>query len=109
MLSLFLASASSAGSLSIDSPLVLGPIAAFVFTVFVSEVIVPGKAYKREVEENNRLRALTEKVVPLAEQMVTATKEIVAATAAVTEVMEDAIEILAGDEARQRTRRRRPN
>lgn len=66
-------------SLSVSNPLVLGPIAAFVFIIFVSEIIVSGKAYRREVEENKRLRTLVEKVVPLAESLVTATKEVIQA------------------------------
>lgn len=66
--------------LSVDNPFVLGPIAAFIFTVFVMEIIVPGKSYRREVEENVRLRTLVEKVVPLAEALVTTAADIIAVT-----------------------------
>lgn len=83
-----LAATQDAG-LSVDSPLVLGPIAGFVFTVFVSEVVVSGKSYRREVAENERLRALVEKVVPLAENMVETSKEMVLATNEARRTMDD--------------------
>jgi hypothetical protein len=109
----FLASASGSGGLSVDSPLVLGPIAAFIFAVFVTEVVVSGKAYRREVAENRRLRALTERVVPLAEQMVTTARDLVQATrdsitvqATVTEVLEDVLDLFQS-EGTPRPRRRR--
>lgn len=80
MISTYLMAAGDATSgLSVDNPFVLGPIAAFVFIVFVMEIIVPGKAYRREVEENSRLRALIEKVVPLAETLVSIAGEMTAA------------------------------
>lgn len=85
------ATSASGSGLGIDNPLVLGPIAAFIFTVFVTEIIVPGKAYRREVEENTRLRALTEKVVPLAEQMVSATKDMLKVGEATTKTLEEFI------------------
>lgn len=66
-------------TLSVNNPLVLGPIAAFVFIIFVSEIIVSGKAYRREVEENKRLRILVEKIIPLAESLVAATKDVIQA------------------------------
>jgi hypothetical protein len=109
----FLASESGAGGLSVDNPLVLGPIAAFIFAVFVTEIVVSGKAYRREVEENKRLRALTEKVVPLAEQMVTAARDLVEATrdsiaaqATVADILEDVLDIFQSDQD-PRPRRRR--
>ncbi len=109
----FYAAASGSAGLSIDDPLVLGPVAAFLFAVFVTEIVVSGKAYKREVEENKRLRALTERVVPLAEQMVTtardlvdATRDSIAAQATVTDVLEDVLNLFQSDEA-PRPRRRR--
>jgi hypothetical protein len=111
---LLLASGPGEGGLSVDNPLVLGPIAAFIFAVFVTEVVVSGKAYRREVEENKRLRALTEKVVPLAEQMVSAAKDLVQATrdsvatqATVTDVLEDVLDLFQSDGG-PRPRRRRP-
>ncbi|MDX3260819.1 hypothetical protein PV336_16500 [Streptomyces sp. MI02-2A] len=99
--------------MSIDDPLVLGPVAAFIFAVFVTEIVVSGKAYRREVEENKRLRTLTEKVVPLAENMVitardlvSATRDSIAAQATVTDVLEDVLELYQSGEA-PRPRRRR--
>lgn len=71
--------ANAATGLSIDNPLVLGPIAAFIFTIFVSEVVVSGKAYRRMEAENARLRGIVEKVIPLSETMVTATQSLTAA------------------------------
>jgi hypothetical protein len=82
------------GSLSVDNPLVLGPIAAFIFTVFITEIIVSGKAYRREVSENQRLRALTEKVIPLAEHMSSTTAEAVEATKNVTRVLDQVVDAL---------------
>ncbi|MFF1701198.1 hypothetical protein [Streptomyces sp. NPDC058252] len=109
----FFASASGSSGLSVDNPLVLGPIAAFIFAIFTVEIVVSGKAYRREVEENKRLRTLTEKVVPLAEQMVTTARDLVEATrdsiavqATVTDVLEDVLDIIqSGDTPRPRRRR----
>jgi hypothetical protein len=108
-----IASASGSGGLSVDNPLVLGPIAAFIFAVFVVEIVVSGKAYRREVDENKRLRLLTEKVVPLAEQMVATARDLVqttqnsiAAQATTTDVLEDVLDLFQNDET-PRTRRRR--
>lgn len=112
-MSYFYLAASGADTLGIDNPFVLGPIAAFVFIVFTIEIVVSGKAYRREVEENRRLRALTEKVVPLAERMVVATGGLVEATrdsiavqATVQEVLEDVLDLFQG-ESTPRPRRRR--
>lgn len=109
----FLASGSGGGGLSVDDPIVLGPVAALIFAVFVTEVVVSGKAYRREVDENRRLRALTEKVVPLAEQMVTAARDLVSATrdsvaaqATITDVLEDVLDLFQSG-ATPRPRRRR--
>ena len=86
----FISAAGAGGSgLGIEDPLVLGPIAAFIFTIFVTEIVVPGKAYKREVEENKRLRDLTEKVVPLAEQMVDGIKDMLRMSELTGRVLED--------------------
>lgn len=108
-----MASASGSGGLSVDNPLVLGPIVAFVFAVFVTEIVVSGKAYRREVEENKRLRTLVERVVPLAEQMVSAARDMIQATresitaqTTVTEVLEDVLEVL---QPGAHPRRRRSN
>lgn len=67
----------SASDLGLANPLVLGPLAAFVFAVFVFEIVVPGKAYKREVAENERLRELTNTIIPVAEEMVAVSKKMV--------------------------------
>ncbi|MFI6512851.1 hypothetical protein ACIBCT_35065 [Streptosporangium sp. NPDC050855] len=56
--------------LSLTNPIVLGPVVGFVFAVFVYEVIVPGKSYRREQEENARLRELVETVIPLTAKLV---------------------------------------
>ncbi|WP_188187637.1 hypothetical protein [Nonomuraea sp. SYSU D8015] len=56
--------------LSLANPIVLGPIAGFIFAVFVYEVIVPGKTFRREQEENARLRELVETVIPLTAKLV---------------------------------------
>jgi len=84
-----LATGAGGSGLGIEDPLVLGPIAAFIFTIFVTEIVVPGKAYKREVEENKRLRDLTEKVVPLAEQMVEGIKDMLRMSELTGRVLED--------------------
>lgn len=88
------AEASSGSGIDVANPLVLGPIAGFVFIIFVMEVVVSGKAYRREVEENIRLRTLTEKVVPLAESMVTTTKDLADVTKEVTRVMDTVVDLL---------------
>lgn len=85
------AAAPDPSGLSVSNPLVLGPIAAFVFTVFVTEVVVSGKAYRREVAENTRLRALVEQVIPLAENMVRITTEVAAVSKRMTEVLQQAL------------------
>lgn len=95
----------ASGGLSVDNPLVLGPIAAFIFTIFVSEIVVSGKAYKREVEENQRLRTLIEKVVPLSETMVTTTKEVTEAMKKVADNLEAVLDVVLDDDTR---RKRRP-
>lgn len=81
-------------ALSVDNPLVLGPIAAFIFIIFVSEIIVSGKAYRREVEENKRLRVLVEKVVPLAEALVAATKDVIEAMRKIASGQEDILDYM---------------
>lgn len=105
---LIAAGADSGSSLSFDNPIVLGPLAAFIFTVFVSEVVVSGKAYRREVEENTRLRAVAERVIPLAEEMVTVTTETSETMRRVTDVLDEVILTLAqlGDLPGIRPRRR---
>lgn len=107
-----LATAPGSSGLSVDNPLVLGPIAAFIFAIFVTEIVVSGKAYKREVEENKRLRQLVERVVPLAEQMVAAARDLIQATqdsitthTTVAEVLEDVLDALRpGNAPRRRNR-----
>jgi hypothetical protein len=87
--------ASGSPGVTIDNPLILGPLAAFVFAIFVSEVVVPGKTYRREVDENARLRDLVEQVIPLAEAMTNTAQEMVTATTRVTDVMDRAVTTLA--------------
>lgn len=95
MIAQWLASApADPGSLSVNNPMVLGPIAAFIFTIFVTEIVVSGKAYRREVAENERLRSLTEQVIPLAENMVKATAEQVEVTKTVTRVLDQVVDHL---------------
>jgi hypothetical protein len=84
---LIAAAAPDGSGVTFDNPLILGPLAAFVFAIFVSEVVVPGKTYRREVDENARLRDLVEHVIPLAESMT--------ATTRVTDVMGRVIDKLA--------------
>ncbi|MFD6934676.1 hypothetical protein ACFWAP_00775 [Streptomyces goshikiensis] len=87
--------ASGSPGVTFDNPLILGPLAAFVFAIFVSEVVVPGKTYRREVDENARLRDLVEQVIPLAESMTSTAQEMVTATTRVTDVMDRAVTTLA--------------
>lgn len=82
------------GALSVNNPLVLGPIAAFIFTIFITEIVVSGKAYRREVAENERLRRLTEQVIPLAENMVKTTAEQVEVTKNVTRVLDQVVDLM---------------
>jgi hypothetical protein len=97
----------TSSNLTVDSPLVLGPVAAFIFTVFVSEIVVSGKTYRREVEENVRLRTVTERVIPLAENMVDVTREVSEGLIQSTRVMEDVLDWLADDAAARGSRRSR--
>ncbi|MFC4507025.1 MULTISPECIES: hypothetical protein [Streptomyces] len=92
---LIAAAAPDGSGVTFDNPLILGPLAAFVFAIFVSEVVVPGKTYRREVEENARLRDLVEQVIPLAESMTTTAQEMVTATSRVTDVMDRIVTTLA--------------
>jgi len=57
-------------TLDLTNPIVLGPLAGFIFAVFVYEVIVPGRSFRRLQEENKRLRQITENLVPLTARMV---------------------------------------
>lgn len=100
-----LVSAVDASGLSVDNPFVLGPIAAFIFTVFVMEIIVPGKAYRREVEENKRLRQLVEKVVPLAEALVSTAADMIKVTKEATKALERFVDFMS-DEGGKEWRRR---
>jgi ribosomal protein L17 len=95
MLHHLIAAAASDGGVTFDNPLILGPLAAFVFAIFVSEVVVPGKTYRREVDENARLRDLVEHVIPLAESMTATAQEMVSATTRVTDVMDRVVNTLA--------------
>ncbi|MFK0015721.1 hypothetical protein [Streptomyces sp. NPDC091027] len=92
---LIAAAATGSSGVTVDNPLILGPLAAFVFAIFVSEVVVPGKTYRREVDENARLRDLVEQVIPLAESMTSTAQEMVATTTRVTDVMDRVVTTLA--------------
>lgn len=92
--------------LSIADPVVLGPVAAFIFLIFVTEVIVSGKAYRRLAEENDRLRSVAEKVVPIAEAMVATTSEMLQSSTRMTAVMEEIVNLLAGPDPMIRRRAR---
>lgn len=87
-------SSSGNGGLSVDNPLVLGPVAAFIFTIFITEVIVSGKAYRREVAENARLRALNEQIIPLASAMVKTTSEVVDQHREISRVLITVVELI---------------
>jgi hypothetical protein len=79
-----------ASELGVDlDPRVLGPLAAFVFLAFTFEVVVSGKAYKREVEENARLREMNAKIIPVAEEMVTISKKMLEVTDSAGKALED--------------------
>ncbi|MFF1711264.1 hypothetical protein [Streptomyces sp. NPDC058268] len=95
MLHHLIAAVAPDGGVNFTNPLILGPLAAFVFAIFVSEVVVPGKTYRREVDENARLRDLVEQVIPLAESMTTTAQEMVTATSRVTDVMDRVVNTLA--------------
>lgn len=47
---------------------VLSPLGALIFILFIAEIIVPGRAHKRVLEENARLNEAIQKVVPIAER-----------------------------------------
>ncbi|WP_156022947.1 hypothetical protein [Terracoccus sp. 273MFTsu3.1] len=80
----------SASELGVDvDPRVLGPLAAFVFLIFTFEVVVSGKAYKREVEENARLREMNAKIIPVAEEMVSLSKKMIEVTDSTGKALED--------------------
>lgn len=75
--------------LSITDPRVLGSIGAFIFLVFVYELVVSGRAYKRELEENARLRRIVETIIPLAEKMTDAIEANTATVERLADVVED--------------------
>jgi hypothetical protein len=90
--------AADAGTLNLSNPAVLGPIAGFVFVVFVAEIIIPGKSYKREVEENKRLRELVETVVPLSEKMVESNKVVVETLSQLSSTLNTLVDVLLADD-----------
>ncbi|MDP9870356.1 MULTISPECIES: hypothetical protein [Streptosporangium] len=73
----------------LTNPLFLGPLAAFVFLIFVNEIVVPGRAYRRVVDENARLSGVIETVVPIAQSMVDSAKQNAAVLEDVVAVLED--------------------
>lgn len=74
--------------LPIDDPRVLGSMAAFVFIIFVAEVVVSGKAYKRVVAENAKLRRQNAEMLPVVEEMVETMKRALRVTENSTDVSE---------------------
>jgi len=58
------------GDLLSWSPALLGPLAAFVFLAFITETVVPGKTYRRTLEENRRLSEAHDKAMSIANAMV---------------------------------------
>lgn len=52
--------------LSITNPAIWGPMVASVIAAFIYEIVVSGRAYKRLQDENVRLKAINEAVIPLA-------------------------------------------
>ena len=97
----FITAASGSSDITVN-PVVLGPLAAFVFICFITEVIVPGKSWKRLNEEADRRGKLNEQVVPLAENMVSSVKDMATSLDKVADMVEDVLELL-DDEAQQRT------
>ncbi len=79
----------------LSNPWFLGPLAAFVFLIFTQEVVVPGKAYRRVVDENARLNGVIEQVVPVAQSMVESAKQNSAVLEDVVAVLEDVVTALA--------------
>lgn len=49
--------------------LVFGPVGAVILMLFIYEIVVSGRAHKRELDENARLREIVETVIPLAQTM----------------------------------------
>lgn len=89
--------AAEGSALNLANPVVLGPIAAFVFIVFVSEIIIPGKSYKREVDENKRLRELVETVVPLSEKTVETNKQVIETLQQLSYTLNTLVDLLLDD------------
>ena len=52
------------------SPALIGPLAAFVLILFVTETVVSGKTYRRTLEENKRLSEAHTKALTVAQSMV---------------------------------------
>ncbi len=80
--------------MGIEDPRVLGPLAAFVFAAFVFEIVVPGKAYKREAEENKRLREELARWLPVIEEVVDVSKRMVVLTESVGKTLEQFLDYM---------------
>ncbi|MEU4534403.1 hypothetical protein AB0G15_06015 [Streptosporangium sp. NPDC023825] len=81
--------------LSITNPAIWGPMVASIAAAFIFEIIVSGRAYKRLQDENIRLRAIIENVIPLG-------------TAAIdrnSDALRDVLDVLEPPNARTRSRR----
>lgn len=86
LLSVLQQAATSSDQLGIEDPRVLGPLAAFVFAVFVFEIVAPGKAYKRLQVENEKMREMLAKVLPVSEEMLAISKQMMAVMQANTDM-----------------------
>lgn len=90
--------------LGIEDPRVLGPLAAFVFAVFIFEIVTPGKAYKRLQVENEKMREMLARLIPVSEEMLAVTKQTLVVLANVTRALEDFLDWWA-DDGRERRHR----
>lgn len=94
----------SSDQLGIEDPRVLGPLAAFVFGVFVFEIVAPGKAYKRLQAENEKMREMLAKVIPVSEEMLEISKQMMSVMQASTETQRAFLAWWAANGARSETR-----
>ena len=87
---------SSVQGLSLDAPIVLGPVLTIVAVLLMNEWIVPGRTHRRVIKENKELRELVEKIIPLAQSMVEATEAMTATAERSVRVMEDVVNTMGG-------------
>lgn len=96
MLGWMASSLSGVEGISLDAPIVLGPLVTLITVLLLNEWIVPGKTYRRVLHENKDLRELVEKIIPLAQSMVEATEAMTATAERSVRVMEDVVNTLGG-------------